>query len=100
MPLAHPFHINPRGGCATVDQGSDEQYDQMIRVHIGTRQGTREMVRDYGLLDPLWRGVFVEDVQAVCDTYGPPITITDIDTTLLLDESQQIRSVSWERGEQ
>lgn len=94
--LAHPFRITPRGACATVEQDSDDHYNQLLRVIVDTVQGERDMATGFGLLDPVWRGVFVEDIQAQCDTYGPPVTITDLDT-IVVGETEQVRQIAWTR---
>lgn len=95
--LSHPFRITAGGVVATVDQGSDGQYNQLLEITVGTRRGERDMALPYGLIDPVWRGLFPEDVQAAVDQFGPPVTIDSIVTTVT-GETQRLAAVTWHRN--
>lgn len=96
--LAHPFRIGPDGRCVTVIQGSDQQYNQLIAVTVGTRQGEREMCLPFGLVEAGWRGVFAEDVQAAVDQFGPPIVVGTVMVTVV-DGVEQVASLHWQRAD-
>lgn len=49
--LAVPFELDQRGHARTVDQESDEELLQSVRVLIETRPGERLIVPDYGVDD-------------------------------------------------
>lgn len=93
--LAHPFGIGPDGHCRTVEPDSDEHYQQLLTVAVTTRPGEREMCLPYGLPDPAFRGVEPEDVQAVVDDFGPPVTIAAVDVRTVSD-TEQIANLVWD----
>lgn len=49
--LSVPFEIDQRGHARTLDQDSDEEILQSVRVLIDTRPGERLIVPDYGVDD-------------------------------------------------
>ena len=66
--LRVPFRIGRNGAAETVDQDTDVEVAQSIRVLLGTRPGERLVVPDYGLDDPTFLPVGeVLDASVVAD---------------------------------
>lgn len=66
--LAIPFGLDTAGAALVVEQDTVDEVAQCVRVLLGTTQGTRQVVPDYGIPDPTFTGIQTDVVeQAVAD---------------------------------
>lgn len=63
--LAFPIRVNSNGSLATLEQDSDTEIAQSVRLLLATHPGERRSVPDYGLPDPVFTGVDVADIAHV-----------------------------------
>lgn len=81
---------------ATVQQGTDEESDQILRVICSTLVGERPMADTFGILDPAFVGLDVSDIQTVLTDYElEGIAVTDVNVSYR-SESEQVTEVEWE----
>lgn len=88
--LAHPFRLSPAGAAVTVEDGSDESDAQAIAVLVSTRLGERGLAPDYGVDDPVFGDLEPADIAAGLAEFGPPLTITDVDITVVDDTHEDV----------
>lgn len=97
MAFSFPFRVNPQGGVATVEPGSDQEVDELLAVLCLTSAGERVMEPDYGIPDPDWRGISESDVISGVEEYGPEgIEIVAV-TEEQVSASQSAYDVAWTR---
>lgn len=95
--LLHPFTLTVSGRVATADQGSDEYIDSQMRVVVGTRLGERQMQPAYGVPDPAFTELAVDDIQTCLDRYGPDgVRVAQLRLDQVDDSTQQVL-LQWER---
>ncbi len=61
--LALPFKVTAAGGLATVEQDSIEDIAQSVALLADTRPGERRSVDDYGIPDPVFGGIDVDEIS-------------------------------------
>lgn len=81
--LSHPFRLGPGGSIATVEQHSDQHHAEAIAVLMSTRRGERVLAPTFGTSDPAFAEVDAGELAAQVALFGPPVTITDVDTKYL-----------------
>ena len=78
--LSHPIRLDPTGRrFATVDQGSDQHHAEALAVLLETRRGERPLAPTFGTSDPTFSTVDAAELTAAVATFGPPVTIADVD---------------------
>jgi phage baseplate assembly protein W len=60
--LALPIKVTASGRLATVEQDSVDDISQSVALLIDTRPGDRRSVEEYGIPDPVFGGVDVDEV--------------------------------------
>jgi phage baseplate assembly protein W len=59
--FAVPFRVDTSGSVAVVDQDSDEEIAQCVRVLMSTTMGERIELPDYGIPNPVFATVSTHD---------------------------------------
>lgn len=75
--LSYPFRLTPAGDVATVEQGTEDEAAEALAVLVLTRKGERELVPDFGVSDPVARGLNLAEIAAGLIDYGPPGVVVD-----------------------
>lgn len=83
--LSHPFRLGLDGAAATVVVGSDEANLEAVAIHALTRKGERPLVPTFGTTDPVFADVDVAELNASLDTFGPDVTVTDLELEAISD---------------
>lgn len=95
--LSIPFRVTAQGPVATAPYGSDQEIDEAIASLTLTHLGERIMEPDYGITDPTWNGITVNDVETGIQEYGPQgANIVAIQEDVI-NESQSAYTIEWER---
>lgn len=89
--IAYPFTITPGGRVATVDHDTSVARGQQLAVLVATNIGERVLVPAFGIPDPAFRGVNVEDVRAGVELFGPPVDVTAVTAAAVEAGSQKVR---------
>ena len=76
--ISYPFRLMPNGSVATLEDGTERYYAEELACLLSTRPGERVMEPEYGIEDPTFDMVVREEITAKVNTYGPPVTITDV----------------------
>ena len=93
--ISHPFRLE-NGAVATVDQADDQAMSEQLAVLVLTRRGERLMVPLFGVPDPAFQGLAIEDVIFGVSLFGPPVRITDL-RTVVEDATSQRVTVTYDR---
>jgi hypothetical protein len=88
--ISFPFRLNKSGVVATVEEGTDEAAAEELAMLCMTQPGERELVPEYGLPDLVFRGVIQEELTSKIALFGPPVSITAINSTFPRDGEQLI----------
>lgn len=94
--LSFPFRITPSGSAATVEHGSNGEFDELIAVGVLTAPGERIQAPSFGVDDPAFTGFEVANLQRHCNDFGPPVTILVASPTRRDDDREEV-TLSWER---
>lgn len=62
--LSLPIVVNANGRLSTVVQGSPQEIAQSLALLVSTVPGERRSVPDYGVPDPVFGGVDVDEISA------------------------------------
>lgn len=79
--LSFPLRLRQDGSLATVPEDSDDANREAIALLCLTRKGERPLVPDYGVTDPVVTGLDLAELNAALETFGPPLTVTDVAVT-------------------
>lgn len=88
--LSHPFRLVANGSVATVEQDSEQADREQIAVLALTVTGERALVPNFGVTDPTFAGFEAAELRAGVATFGPPVTITDVRTTMQPDDTELV----------
>jgi hypothetical protein len=91
--LSHPFRLALTGAAATVEQDTDQADAEQIAVLALTVRGERPLVPGFGVTDPVGGGFTPAELIAGVTMYGPPRTISTIDTRYASDTEQVVEVV-------
>lgn len=84
--LAVPFRLDRRGAARTVEQDTGEDIVSCVRVLLDTRPGERAMVPDYGLADPTFGYLEInDDVVEAVQAFEPRATVDHV--AMVIDET-------------
>lgn len=89
--IAFPFRLTPNGAVAVLEEGTSDYYANELAVLMLTQPEERPLVPEYGMDDQTFNTVY--DRQQLEDKvrmFGPPVTITGLDTTYTRDGSQSL----------
>lgn len=89
--LSYPFRVGPSGTAVTVEQGSDRAHGEELAVLVLTRLGERILAPDYGVDDPIFDELRLEDVSAGVAMFGPPVDVAELETVFTDDRTQEVR---------
>lgn len=70
--LSFPFRLTPQGCAATAPYGSDQEVEELIAALTLTTAGERPMEPDFGIPDPTWVGITLNDLETGVAEFGPP----------------------------
>ena len=96
--LSFPVRLRPDGSFATVTDGSDDANREAIALLCLTRKGERPLVPDYGVTAPVVTGIDLAELNAALETFGPPLTVTDVDVTFP-DDRTAVSVLTYEEQE-
>lgn len=88
--LAYPFQITPGGRIATVEHDSVQAKAQQLEVLIRTRTGERVLVPAFGLPDPAFRGLQLDDIRTRVELFGPNVTVTEVIEGPIVGAQQEV----------
>lgn len=88
--LSFPFRVLPNGQCATVEQDTPAEYEELVTALILTRLGERDLVPAFGVPDPVFRVLDLGSVQSGVSLFGPPVEVTAVDVVVTGENSQEI----------
>ena len=89
--LSYPFRVTPAGDVATVEDGTEDAAAEAVAILCLTRKGERELVPDYGITDPVFRGINLSEVAAGLVDYGPAgVTVDNITVTYPSDTLERV----------
>ncbi len=95
--ISFPFRLTPQGHVATALHGSDQEVEELLAALVLTHIGERPMEPDFGIPDPTWVGITLNDVETGLAEFGPPgVTIDSLDEEPLTD-TQSSYVLSWSR---
>lgn len=94
--LSFPFRIEPSGSAATVEHGSDAEYEELIAVGALTIPGERIQVPTFGINDPTFVGFEQGNLQRHVLDFGPPVLIQGVQTARRSDDREEL-SITWTR---
>jgi hypothetical protein len=77
--LALPLTVAADGTLASVTQDSPAEVSQSVALLLATRPGERRSVPGYGLPDPLFSGIDLDQVAAVIEEWEDRADPADID---------------------
>lgn len=76
--FSYPFRITPNGSIATVEQYSSQYTAEQIAMITLTEKGERQLIPNFGLVDPTFLGVNVGDLSLQVSLYGPDVSISNL----------------------
>lgn len=94
--MSFPFRVDPRGSVATVEQGSDQEIEELLAVAMLTMPGERATVPSFGVADPAFVGFEQSNLQRHCNDFGPDVTVTLVGKSRRSDDREEL-TVAWER---
>jgi phage baseplate assembly protein W len=69
--LRVPLRVLPTGNAATVEQDTDTEIEQNIRVLLATRPGERLADAEFGVPDPLFTGPDEAAISEALERFEP-----------------------------
>jgi hypothetical protein len=96
-----PFGLGPGGSVATVEQGSDRDFENLIAVALYTRPGERIQAPTFGIADPAFSGWEEPALRRHILDFGPPVDISTVIVSRTSDglgDREQV-TVTWKRPE-
>lgn len=95
--LSFPARLTSQGYFATAPYGSDQEIEEALAVLTLTHLGERPMEPDFGIPDPVWGAITLNDVETGLEEYGPEgVVVVDI-VENVLDETTSSYEIEWER---
>lgn len=90
--LVIPFHYDPTGSAAVLEQDTVAEVAQCVRVLLSTPTGTRVEEYDYGIGDPTFstEANAVADITAAVARWEPRAAGVRLSVTVQDDGSAQI----------
>ena len=99
--FAHPLRIDNDGAIATVEQGSNDQAQQLAIHIVSTFLGERQLAPDFGIFDPVAVGTSTAEVTAAVDLCEPDLRVVDVTIRQVEDHQQVAVTVAWDdQGEE
>lgn len=88
--LSHPFRLEASGAVATVEDGTEEAAAEGIAILALTRLGERDLVPGFGISDPAFDTMSIDELNVGLSEYGPAVTVTDVTITHPTDTLERV----------
>lgn len=95
--LSFPFSLTPQGHAATTPHGSDQEIEEAIAVLTLTLAGERIMAPEFGISDPTWGSLSLNDLETGIADYGPAGVVIHSLEEEPLTETQSAYTINWSR---
>lgn len=76
--LAYPMRLDGTS-FATVEDGTEDQYAQMLAMMISTDTEERQLAPEYGIGDPTFGQFSRAELEAKIADFGPPVVIDEFE---------------------
>ena len=94
--FAHPLRLDGDGQIATVEQGSNDQAQQLAIGIVSTFLGERPLAPDFGIFDPVAVGTSTAEVTAAVDLCEPDLTVTGAQISQANGRQNVSVTVAWD----
>jgi len=88
--LSLPFRVSPAGQAVSLEQGSDDYYQQQIATILMTIQGERLLSDELGMPDMAYEGFMHSTFQAQVETILPEISELNVSIEDVTNTSEAI----------
>lgn len=88
--ISYPFRLSPNGSAATVEDGSDDATAELLAVLVLTRRGERDLVPDFGVPDPAFGTLDLNDVAASVAMFGPEVSLEAVRVSYPTPTTQEV----------
>lgn len=98
--FAHPLRLDGDGQIATVEQGSNDQAQQLAIGIVSTFLGERLLAPDFGIFDPVAVGTSTAEVTAAVDLCEPDLTVLGVEVTQTGGRQAVDVTVAWDETDE
>lgn len=94
--LSHPIRLDNDGAMVTMDDGSDRQAAELAGMTLAISSGERPLAPEYGLPDPIGRGISQDVIVAAVSRCEPDLAVLSAEVAATTTDTTSVRlSVTW-----